>query len=207
MIDNLDPNDLMVDSPTAGQAGPVVTPDQPEEEDTITLPSGIVAKKEHIGYLNGRPYIKPGFRSQYVSGLPAGYGSGVPGKSLAEDISFGANEVAKNLSVPGKALADFFVDASTTVANRFGLNAEGLNKQWDTLTREDTETRRQIRKMLSVILPGFGAGRLLGLGANAMKLQGGARLATVAGGSVVTEAAIMGLSDEGLEEPAISRRS
>ena len=203
MID-IEQDDRMVDDPNAGSAAPVTPPEQPpEEEDTITLPSGIVAKKEHIGYLNGKPYIKPGFRSQYTSGFM--YGSGKPGATLSEDVSFAATEVAKNLSLPAKAMADFFVDATTTVGNRLGMNAEILNKQWDNLTREDTEGRQQVRKMLSVMLPGFGAGRLLGLGANAMKLQGGAKLATVAGGTMLSEAAIMGLSDEGLEEPAISR--
>ena len=198
---------LMADDPDAGSAAPVVVPEQQQQppSDTITLANGLTVKKEHLGYLNGNPFIKPEFRPQYTSGLPAGYGSGQPGKSLAEDITFGATEVAKNMSLPAKAMGDFFVDATTTVGNRLGMNAEILNKQWDQLTKEDTVGRQQVRKFLSVALPGFGAGRLLGLGTKALGMTGLARGAAVTAGSAVSEAAIIGLSDEGLEEPGISR--
>ena len=69
---------LMADDPDAGSAAPVVVPEQQQQPptDTITLANGLTVKPEHLGYLNGKPFIKSEFRPQYTSGFM--YGSGNP---------------------------------------------------------------------------------------------------------------------------------
>ena len=111
-IDSLDPAyDPMLDAPVdSGQDQPTT---QAEDDEYVTLKSGLRVKKEHLQFYPNNPntYIKKEFRSLYTSGLPAGYGLGQPGKSLLEDVSAGATEVMKNISLPAKGLADFAVDA------------------------------------------------------------------------------------------------
>ena len=106
------------------------------------------------------------------------------------------HQTFQGLSVPGLAYADFAMDAIGTLPG-----AAGLDDWWDKKTELDNPIHQRIRRMLSIILPsihggGFTAARLKTLPAEMGKFQ---RLLIGAGAFGATEAAIIGLSDEGEE--------
>jgi len=212
-IDSLDPAyDPLLDAPVDSGQGQLIA--QAKDDEYVTFPNGLRVKKEHLKYHPGNPNpsIISEFRPLYTSGLPAGYGSGLPGKGLLEDVTAGATEVLKNISVPAKGLADFAVDAVSTMfqpivektgLSRTGLNLENLNKQWDELSREDTTERQQLRKFFALALPSFIGGVGVGNLVNKTALTGKAAWAARAAGGFGVEAGVMGLSDQSLEEPAL----
>ena len=185
-IDSLDPAyDPLLDAPVDSGQGQLIA--QAKDDEYVTFPNGLRVKKEHLKYYPGNPNpsIISEFRPLYTSGLPAGYGSGLPGKGLLEDVTAGATEVLKNISVPAKGLADFAVDAVSTMfqpivektgLSRTGLNLENLNKQWDELSREDTTERQQLRKFFALALPSFIGGVGVGNLVNKTALTGKACL-------------------------------
>lgn len=170
----------------------------PVPQDTVTY-NNIKYKKAH---LDERGYVKPEFRHLYqTSGFI--YGSGLPGKTLGEDVGQHFSNMLQKMAAPGMGLIDFGVDAVTSVANRLGINAESINRQWDNISRFDSKGAQQIRKFASVALPSaIGAGRI-GSALQATKLPFMAKFAAGAAGVAATDAAIISVSDEGLEQNSI----
>lgn len=173
-------------------------PTAPAPQDTVTL-NGVTYKKEH---LDGRNFVKPEFQHLYkTSGFI--YGSGLPGKSLGEDVGNHFATMIQKMAAPGMGLIDFGVDAVTSVANRLGINAESINRQWDNITRFESPGAQKLRKFSSVALPSmFAAGRIGGA-LQATKLPFMAKVAAGAAGVAGTDAAIIAVSDEGLSQDGL----
>jgi len=115
----------------------------------------------------------------------------------ANNLIGNLNNTFRGLSVPGIAMTDFFMDA---VGNLPG--AAPIDNWYDRKTEFDDPKLQKIRNVLSVVLPSIWAGGAvttqlgkLGL-ANAPRLT---QVATAIGAYGVTDAAIIGLSDEGYE--------
>lgn len=186
----------------------VVAQEEPEYDPTpaskpVTEFSGktrtVRGKEYPVEYFyekNGKYFWKP----EHKPGSGFIYGSGEDDADLFEDLSFAGNEIARNLSIGGMALMDFGVDLATTVGNRLGLNLESLNKQWDELTKDPSPERQKLRKFASVVLPtmiGTGAATR---GIQATSLPGAVKGAATISSAAAIDAAVIGISDEGLED-------
>ena len=177
-------------------------PEKPQEDDTITFPNGRKYKKEHLEYKNDVPYVKPEYRDLY-QGSGFMYGSGKPGASVAEDVSWFMREMSENFQTMSRGAVDPVVDLVTSVGNRLGLNLENINKQWDEMSKFDDPVRQDVRKLASQILPSaIGGQAILGRAAvmQAPKLVKGA--ASV-GGLATYEAGLASFQDVSIEDEAI----
>ena len=182
-------------------------PTEPPEPETVTL-NGRTYQKDHIEEITrtnvfGQPVtvteVKPEFEDLY-KGSGFIYGSGQPGKTLGEDVFGHYNNMLQQMSAAGMGLIDFGVDAATSVANRLGINAEGINRQWDEATRLEAPGAQQIRKFAAVALPSmFAAGKITS-GLAATKLPFMTKFGIGAAGVAGADAAIIGLSDQGIEK-------
>tara|TARA_B100000029_G_scaffold264924_1_gene261105 strand:+ start:7098 stop:11210 length:4113 start_codon:yes stop_codon:yes gene_type:complete len=106
-------------------------------------------------------------------------------------------KVFQTMSAPGMGLIDFGMDA---IGNLPG--AAPIDNWWDKQTEFDDPAIQKFRNIMSVVIPSIWAGRAvtgqlgkMGL-ANAPRVQ---QVATAIGAFGVTDAAIIGLSDEGYE--------
>ena len=193
------------------EAEPAPEPEaKPEEEDTVTL-NGRTYKKEHLEQITrqnvfGQPVtvteIKPEFESLY-KGSGFIYGSGQPGKSLTEDVLGHYNNMLQQMSAAGMGLIDFGVDAATSVANRVGINAEGINRQWDKLTHLDAPGAQKLREFASVALPSMMATGAIGTRLATTKLPFLAKFGIGAGSVAAADAAIISVSDEGTKPEGV----
>lgn len=177
-------------------------PEKPQEDDSITFPNGRKYKKEHLEYKNDVPYVKPEYRDLY-QGSGFMYGSGKPGASVAEDVSWFMREMSENFQTMSRGAVDPVVDLVTSVGNRLGLNLENINKQWDEMSKFDDPVRQDVRKLASQILPSaIGGQAILGRAAvmQAPKLVKGA--ASV-GGLATYEAGLASFQDVSIEDEAI----
>jgi hypothetical protein len=175
-------------------------PPAPAPQDTVTL-NGVTYKKEHLNYLNGKPFVKPEYKSLYSSGFI--YGSQTPGKTLGEEVGNHFSTMLQKLAAPGMGLIDFGVDAATSVANRLGINAESINRQWDNISRFESSGAQKLRKFSSVVLPSMVGAGMVGRALSGTKLPFMAKAAVGAAGVAGTDVAIISVSDEGLEQDSL----
>ena len=174
----------------------------PVENDTVTLPNGRTYKKDHLEYINDVPYIKPEFKKLY-RGSGFMYGSGRPGATLSEDVSWFMRETSENFQTISRGAADVAVDLFTTVGNRLGMNLENINKQWDEISKFDDPARQKVRRLASVMLPSFVGGQAITartLTLQAPKLVKGA---VGVGGVAAYEAGLASFQDTALEDGGI----
>ena len=198
---------LLEDEPPEEREAVAVKEPEYEVPDTPTTPelSGktrtVRGKEYPVEYFyekDGKYFWKP----EHKPGSNFIYGSGEDDADLIADLSFGANEIARNLSFAGAGIMDFGVDLATTVANRLGLNAEGLNKQWDALTKQidPSPERQKLRKFASVVIPTMLGTRQATMGIQATALPGAVKGVATVGSAAAIDAAVIGISDEGLED-------
>ncbi len=122
---------------------------------------------------------------------------------LWSDVGKHFSGLFQNLSAPGLGLIDFAVDAGTSMLNRSGINAESINRQWDTLSRLQDPQARQIRKFSAVAIPSMFASYRIGMGLAATKLPFLTKFGIGAAGAASADAAIIAASDQGLEKEGI----
>jgi len=157
---------------------------KPVEEPEVVEPEVVEEKDEDFERLKGNGFI-------YSTGS---------GKPLWEDVGSHFNNMFQYLSAPGLGMIDFGVDAGTSMLNRTGINAENINRQWDTLTTLQAPGAQRLRKAASVILPSMFATYRIGMGMAATKLPFLAKFGIGGAGAAAADAAIIGVSDEGLEK-------
>lgn len=151
---------------------------------------------EYFNEVDGKLFWKP----EHKPGSGFIYGSGEDDASLMEDLSFYGNELARNLSFAGAGIMDFGVDLATTIGNRLGLNVESVNKQWDQLTKDPSPERQKLRKFASVVIPTMMGTRQATMGIQATALPGAVKGVATVGSAAAIDAAVIGISDEGLED-------
>ena len=174
------------------------TPEPPELSGETVEVRGKQYPVEYFNEVDGKLFWKP----EHKPGSGFIYGSGEDDADLIEDLSFAGNEIARNLSFAGAGIMDFGVDLATTVGNRLGLNAEGLNKQWDALTKQidPSAERQKLRKFASVVIPTMMGTRQATMGIQATALPGAVKGVATVGSAAAIDAAVIGVSDEGLED-------
>ncbi len=183
--------ELIIDTDAPILEEPPEKPEVVESGSPITLDLGVAVEPEPEPE---KPKFVPNKGSGFI------YGSGDPDASLAQDLSYFGNEVFRNLSIAGMGLIDFGVDLATTVGNRIGLNAESLNKQWDELTKDPSPERQKLRKFASVVLPTMMGTGAAARGIQATSLPGAVKGAASISSAAAVDAAVIGISDEGLED-------
>lgn len=170
-----------------------------ETEDEVTY-HGVTYKKDH---LDEKGHVKDEYKSLYKKG--SGYMYSVSGGELPvwEDVGQQFRHMFQYLSAPGLGMIDFAVDASTTMLNRMGHNAENINKQWDTVSQLDAPGAQRIREFSAVAIPSIYASFGVGSYMAATRLPWLAKWAFGAAGAAASDAAIIGVSDQGLEQNAV----
>ena len=113
------------------------------------------------------------------------------------------NTTFRRLSIPGTAIADFFMDG-------IGLlpGAAGLDDRWDRATKYDNGVEQNVRRVLSVVIPSIYGGGLVAGGLKnlpaATGTAGRVGNALVAMGAYgAQEAAVIGISDVGEEHNSL----
>ena len=177
-------------------------PEKPQEDDTITFPNGRKYKKEHLEYKNDVPYVKPEYRDLY-QGSGFMYGSGKPGASVAEDVSWFMREMSENFQTLSRGAVDPVVDLATSVGNRLGLNLENINKQWDEMSKFDDPVRQDVRKLASQILPSAIGGQAIAGRAAVMNAPKLVKVVATVGGIATYEAGLASFQDVAIEDEAI----
>jgi hypothetical protein len=174
------------------------TPATPELSGETRTVRGKEYPVEYFYEKDGKYFWKP----EHKPGSGFIYGSGEDDADLIADLSFAGNEIARNLSFAGAGIMDFGVDLATTVGNRLGLNVEGLNKQWDALTKQvdPSPERQKLRKFASVVIPTMMGTRQATMGIQATALPGAVKGVATVGSAAAIDAAVIGVSDEGLED-------
>ena len=174
----------------------------PVEEEEITLPNGCTYKKDHLEYINDVPYVKPEFKSLY-RGSGFMYGSGRPGATLSEDVSWFMRETSENFQTISRGAADVAVDLFTTVGNRLGMNLENINKQWDEMSKFDDPARQKVRKLASVLLPSFMGGQAISARTLTLQAPKLVKAGVTVGGVAAYEGALASFQDTALEDGGI----
>ena len=110
------------------------------------------------------------------------------------------DQTFRRLSIPGMAIADFFMDA---VGHLPG--AAGLDNKWDKATKLNNDVEQGARRVLSVVIPAIYSGGKLAAGLQKLpQNMPFLQKALIGTGAFATqEAAIIGISDEGEEDNAL----
>ena len=192
---------------------PTVQPEvqaQPAPKNTVVL-NGVAYQKDHLQKITrnnifGQPVttteVKPEFKNLY-KGSGFLYGSNLPGKTLGEDVGNHFSSMIQKMSAPGMGLIDFGVDATTSILNRVGINAEGINRQWDNISRFEDKGTQQLRKFSAIALPSMMGAGYIGGALSATKLPFMAKFGLGAAGVAGTDAAIIAVSDQGTEKNSL----
>lgn len=176
-------------------------PVEPEKPETVVL-NGKEYRSDHLFERNGVQFVKPEYRYLY-EGSGFIYGGDEAGKNLGEDVFETFKGTLQKLSAPGLGLIDFGVDVGTSISNRLGINAESINRQWDTMTRFDDPNTQKFREFVSVAGPSMMGAGLISKGLALTKLPFLAKFGIGALGVAGTDAAIISVSDEGAKPEGI----
>ena len=177
-------------------------PQKPQENDSVTFPNGRTYKKDHLEYKNGLPYVKPEFKKLY-KGSGFMYGSGRPGATLSEDVSWFMREMSENFQTISRGAVDVGVDLVTTVGNRLGMNLENINKQWDEMSKFDDPARQDVRKLAATILPSAIGGQMIASRTAAMQAPNLIKGVATVGGVAAYEGALASFQDVAIEDEGI----